>query len=328
MGEANPELVFYLYKDSLGQTVGHLGIPSKGIPKIPFDKVLISNDSIDLLISAAQARFMGVLNESKNVVSGIWKEGENTFPLVLTPLVMEIDYTNSKSVSSTSLSLELEGDNFNYYSGKEDSKVLKELAAILERNYLRITKNMSTSFNSKIDVLIYADVEAFHNAVNLQGAPDWVVGAASKNELKMVSPLNPGSEHSYESLMKAIVHELAHTVVLNFREQGLYGLPNWLNEGYAYYEAGQLTENDIRIIQSSQLSNEIPSWQELQNASTSQFGDIGGYTISATIIEFLVKSYGMEKLKQFIIKPESIEEIYNMSEKDMEKMWLEYIEQL
>lgn len=293
MGDANPDLVFYLYKDSLGQAVGHLGIPSKGFQEIPFDKVLITKDSINLQISAAQASYIGVLNENKKVVKGIWKEGENTFPLVLTPLTTEIDYTNSKIVNSSSLNLELTSENFNYYSKKEDSKVLKELSTILESNYLRITKNMSTSFNSKIDVLIYPDLKTFHNAINYPDAPDWVVGAASKNELKMVSPLNPGSEHSYESLMKAIVHELAHTVVLNFRKQGLVGLPNWLNEGYAYYEAGQRTENEFHTIQSNLLNKEIPSWQELRDANTSQFGDIGGYGISATIIEFLIESYGI-----------------------------------
>ena len=47
---------------------------------------------------------------------------------------------------------------------------------------------MQTSFNSKIDVYIYPDLKTFHSAVNYPDAPDWVVGAASKNELKMVSP--------------------------------------------------------------------------------------------------------------------------------------------
>ena len=127
--------------------------------------------------------------------------------------------------------------------------------------------------------------------------------------------------------MKAIVHELTHTVVLNFRKQGLGGLPNWLNEGYAYYEAKQLAESQREIILSNLLNNTIPSWNQLEKASTSRFGDLNGYPISATIIEFLVKSYRSDKLKQFIIEPESIEKIYKMSKKDLEILWLKHLKQ-
>ena len=325
MGDANPELVFNLFLDSLGQQAGNLGIPSKGIQGIALDKVFFNQDSIILEISAAQASYKGVFNEDRKMIKGTWQEGPNKFPLVLMPLTREIDYTNFKRENTSSLSLEFKSEHFEFYSKKQDAEVLDALSKVLESNYIRITSNMLTSFDSKINVFIYPDLKAFHSAINYPDAPDWVVGAASKNELKMVSPLNPGSVHSYQSLMKAIVHELTHTVVLNFRKQGLVGLPNWLNEGYAYYEAGQLTENEHETIHSNLLKNKIPSWVELKNANTFQFGDMGGYGISATIIEFLVESYGLDKLKQYIIEPESVEKIYKMSKKNLEHMWMEYL---
>lgn len=325
MGDANPELIFNIFLDSSGQQAGDLGIPSKGIQGIAFDKVLFKQDSIILEISAAQASYKGVLDDDKRVINGSWKEGQNTFPLVLTPLTREVDYSNFKRENTSSLNIEFKSENFDLYSKKQDVKALDDLSKVLESNYLRIIKNMQTSFDSKIDVFIYPDSKAFHKAINYPDAPDWVVGAASKNELKMVSPLNPGSAHSYESLMKAIVHELAHTIVLNFRKQGMVGLPNWLNEGFAYYEANQLTISERKIIHSNLLKNTIPSWNELKKANTSEFGDMGGYGISATIIEFLLKSDGYEKLKQYIIEPKNVEKIYKMSEKDLELMWLKYL---
>lgn len=325
MGDANPELVFNIFLDSLGQQAGNLGIPSKGIQGIAFDKVLFKQDSIILEISAVQASYKGVFDDDRMLIKGSWKEGQNTFPLVLTPLTKEIDYSNFKRENTSSLNLEVTSENFDFYSKKQDVKVLDDLSKVLESNYLRLCKNMQTRFDSKIDVFIYPETKAFHKAINYSDAPDWVVGAAGKNVLKMVSPLNPGSVHSYESLMKAIVHELAHTVVLNLRKQGLVGLPNWLNEGFAYYEANQLTEANRKIIHSKLLKNTIPSWNELKNANTSEFGDMGGYGISATIIEFLIETNGYEKLKQFIIEPENVEEIYKISEKDLELMWLKYL---
>ncbi|MEB8345134.1 peptidase MA family metallohydrolase [Flavobacteriaceae bacterium KMM 6898] len=327
MGDANPELVFNIFTDSLGQLAGNLGIPSKGIQGIPLSKVYINQDSIVLEISAAQASYKGVFENNRKTINGIWTEPQSTYPLILEPLTKEIDFENLKKENTSSLNLEFASEHFNFYSKEENVKVLENLSETLESNYSRITKDMQTSFNSKIDVFIYPDLKAFHSAISYPDAPDWVVGAASKNELKMVSPLKPGSVHTYESLMKAIVHELAHTVVLNFRKQGLVGLPNWLNEGYAYYEAKQLTESQREIIHSNLLKNAIPSWNELEKANTTQFGDMGGYVISTTIIEFLVESYGRDKLKQYIIEPESVEKIYNISKEGLENLWLQHLKQ-
>lgn len=325
MGDANPELVFNIFRDSLGQLAGNIGIPSKGIQGIPLSKVFISQDSIILEISAAQASYNGVFENNRKTINGLWTEPPNTFPLILEPLTKEIDYNNFKKENTSSLNLEFTSQNFNFYSKEKDAKVLENLSKVLESNYLRITLDMQTSFNSKIDVFIYPDLKAFHSAISYLDAPDWVVGAASKNELKMVSPLKPGSVHTYESLMKAIVHELTHTVVLNFRKQGLVGLPNWLNEGYAYYEAKQLDKSQREIVLYQLFNNKIASWNEIEQANIAQFGDIYGYPISATIIEFLVEFYGLDKLKQFIIDPERVEKIYNVSKKDLEGLWLKHL---
>lgn len=321
MGDATPELAFYIYSDSLGQAAGHLGIPSKGIKKLPLEKVNITKDSVHLQLSA-QANFKGALGEKNGHIDGIWQEGQTRYALMLSPLLKEIDYATSKKANTTSLSLEFESSHFNFYSKKEDAVVLADISKALEENFMRITADMQTGFESKIDVLIYPNVNAFHTAINYPDASEWVVGAASTNELKMVSPLHPGSEHSYESLMKSIVHELTHTIVLNFREQGLAGLPNWLNEGYAYYEAKQLDVTQRQKIYANLKNNTLPAWRALEKASTIEFGDLGGYVIATTIIEFLVDTYGLDALKQFIIAPEKVEEIYKLSKDELEILWL------
>ncbi len=96
MGDANPELVFNIFKDSLGQLAGNLGIPSKGIQGIPLSKVHINKDSIVLEISAAQASYKGVFENNRKTINGIWTEPQYTSPLILEPLTKEIDYDNFK----------------------------------------------------------------------------------------------------------------------------------------------------------------------------------------------------------------------------------------
>ncbi len=325
MGDANPEVVFNIFKDSLGQLTGNLGVPSKGIQGIPLSTVYIKQDSIILESAAAQLIYKGIFEKDGQRINGRWIEPQLTSPLILIPLTKTIDYDNFKKENTSSLDLEFESEHFNFYSKKGDTSVLEDVSKSLESNYSRITENMQTLFESKIDVFIYPNITSFHTAIYAPNAPDWVVGAANKNELKMVSPLHPGSAHTYESLMKAIVHEFVHTVMLNFTKQGLTGLPNWLNEGYAYYEAKQLTKSQRKIIRANVLNNTIPSWKELEKANSYQFGDMNGYPMSATIIEFLVDSYGLEKLKQYIITPENVREIYNLSKEDLEVLWLEHL---
>jgi len=325
MGNSNPALVFTIEQDSLGQPSGTLGLPSKGIQGVPLSTVAFTKDSVFFEIAAAQADYKGLFNKNRTRIQGIWTEGNNTYPLILKPLTTDIDYSSFKKENASSFPLQLTSAHFNLYSEKDDAQVLEALSNVLESNYQRITTNMQTRFDSKIKVFIYPNLTSFHTAINYKNAPDWVVGAAGKNELKMVSPLHPGPEHSYKSLMKAIVHELAHTVVLNLRKQGAVGIPKWLHEGYAYYEANQLTEAERKQIYSNVTTSTLPSWKQLAEATTAQFGDMGGYGLSATIVAFLINTYGIEKLHQLMLQPKSVEKIYTLPNKELEIAWLEYL---
>jgi hypothetical protein len=325
LGDTNPQLVFDIFIDSIGKLTGTLGVPSKGLKGIPLSYVQVKNDSILLEISPAQASYKGIIDREKQSIEGTWKEGENTYPLILKPLTEQVDYNNPNKKNTSPLDFQIASKHFDFYSNKSDYKVLDSLANILEKNYLVITDHLQTIFTKRINVYIYPDLKSFHDAINFPDAPDWVVGAASKNELKMVTPLNPGSAHTFESLMQAIVHEFAHIVILNLREQGLVGLPKWLNEGYAFYEAHQLKDNIRTVIKTKLADKTAPSWSQLNQAGTVEFGNMDGYELSSTIIEFLVKYYGYDDLRRIIISPDKIEEICGTSLENLQIMWLKYL---
>jgi len=145
--------------------------------------------------------------------------------------------------------------------------------------------------------------------------------------VKLVSPLNPGKVHTRESLMKAVVHELVHVAVLNVRgRMGLFGLPKWLNEGYAFYEAGQMTPQMRQSVVSQ--AGVRPSWGQLDAATTDEFGKLDGYAYSTTIIEFLVGRYGLENLVKLIKAPEELKTIYGVSQDELEREWLDYLRRI
>jgi len=228
--------------------------------------------------------------------------------------------------NNDSLYLAKESQHFNFYSTDGDIKVLDSLAITLENNYFRITNRLGIQIDKKINVKVFPDINAFHVAINYPNAPDWVVGSCIGDELLMVSPLNPGSVHTYESLLQVIVHEFVHIALYYLHgDKGIIGFPKWLNEGYAQYEAGQINEYVRKSVEKSLLEKATPTWTQLDTVSIMEFGNINGYGLSVTIVEFLVLTYGIDKLVFLIKDPANIESIYGFSKDILEQQWIRYI---
>ena len=205
MGEDSPRLVFEIVKDINNSLKGTVGSPDKGIKGIPVNNILTAGDSVIFEINAASAIFKGLLSVDKKSISGIWQE-EDSKQLITLKSVAAEEIEVSKPNKNIKYNLQFSNEYFNFYLEDKDTSVITNLAKTLNANYVQLTTIMKAKFSEKIDVIIYPDINSFHKAINLESAPDWVVGAAGKNELKMVSPINPGTVHNYESLMKAIVH--------------------------------------------------------------------------------------------------------------------------
>ncbi|MDO9254933.1 MAG: hypothetical protein Q7U54_05405 [Bacteroidales bacterium] len=237
--------------------------------------------------------------------------------------------TTSKLVgqNNDTLNLAKESQHFKFYSTNSDIKVLDSLAITLENNYSGITNHLGIQIDKKIKVKVYPNMQAFHAAINLPDAPDWFVGGTlSTEEIVMVSPLHPGSVHTYASLMQVIVHEFTHIAIYYARgDKGVTGLPRWLNEGYAQYEAGQINARIRKNVELSVLAKSAPTWTQLNTVSDMEFGSMNGYGLSVTIVEFLIVTYGIDKLVLLIKEPANFEIIYGLSEYTLEKQWAQYL---
>lgn len=228
--------------------------------------------------------------------------------------------------TTDSLFLAKESQHFSFYSTRADASVLDSLAIHIEDNYIRITKHLGVQTDKKINVKVFPDLKSFHAAIYYPDAPDWVVGSYNGVELLMVSPLNPGSMHTYQSLMQVLVHEFVHLAVSLARgNTDIALLPRWLSEGFAQYEAGQINDRIRRNIALSVTAKAPPTWTQLDTVPVSEFGYMNGYGLSVTIVEFLVETYGIEKLVLLIKEPHNMETIYGLSESTLEKQWIQYL---
>ena len=96
----------------------------------------------------------------------------------------------------------------------------------------------------------------------------------------------------------------------------------WLNEGIAVYESGQMNDNMKKFITDKVIKNDIPSLKSLnENFDLHK----GSYPFSYTIVEYVIKTYGYEKLNLIIKKPDNIENILGISSDEFEEVWKSYL---
>ncbi len=216
------------------------------------------------------------------------------------------------------IKLRQESDHFIFYSTKADKESLYDLEENLESNYERISKDLQVTLDEKIKVTIYPNISDFHKAIGMMAAEDWLVGVARNNEILMVSPLNPGSIHTYESLMKVIVHEYTHILVGNINSN----TDIYLNEGIAVVESNQIDNNTKYYLKEVAKANKLPSIDEMKN----NYGKLEQpYLLSGGFVEFIVNKYGYDKMIDLIKNPEDIENVIGSTKEEIIEKWNEYI---
>ncbi len=227
---------------------------------------------------------------------------------------------SANAAGEDKLKLQLESQHFRFYSFNKDVKCLNDLNKNLQENYKRISKDLNVSLKDKVDIEVYPDIQSFHNAIGAPMAPEWNVGTGWEGKIKMVSPLNPGKYHTYDTLMMVVVHEFTHVMVSQINSN-LKDIPIWLNEGTAAFEAKQMNNNIKQGLKKKIQNNEVPPLFSMNSQNLSD----GGYAFSYTAVEYVVKNYGYNSLIKLIKSPSNLQEILGCSSEEFEKRWMDFL---
>ena len=204
--------------------------------------------------------------------------------------------------------------HFTYTYYQEDEPI-NEINERLKKNYNKILSKYNVKLNKKVKIVIYPDVDSFHKGANITNKSPGIVGSAVSSYLiKIVSPLHPGPVHNYESILKIAVHEFVHisTNQINHR------IPIWLNEGISLYEAKQINPKQIKKLIKA---DRVPTITQLE----SNFYENFGYTISGTIVQYIVDAYDYEKLISFIKSPTDYEKVFGLERNEFFTNWKGYL---
>jgi hypothetical protein len=217
---------------------------------------------------------------------------------------------------------------FEFYSTDQDRPTIQQLSSILETNIRLIRRNLRSESRESIVVEIYPDLTAFHEAIDYPEAPDWATGYAGNGRIQIVSPLNPGPRHSFDTTLRVALHEMTHVITARMATQRI---PTWLNEGIALYES-QTADNIHATLARDIEQDLIPSLTDLDveldaRDSVSTFVERHGYEYAYTLVEFIVNQYGYDGLIELLKSPLDYRAAFELTEDEFYEGWVGFLHQ-
>ncbi|MBU3113068.1 peptidase MA family metallohydrolase [Clostridium lacusfryxellense] len=221
------------------------------------------------------------------------------------------------------LNLSQETQHFIIYYTEVDKTCIDKVSEVLENNYNRITVNLNQQIDEKLSIEIHSELNQLHRALGLINAPNWIRGGIGVGKIVIASPLNPPPRSEFNNVVNTAVHEFVHIIVNKINGD----TPRWLNEGIACYEAKDNNEEWIReTVENGLVNNIVPTLNELDTGEDFEtFFKRDGYQYSYTIVESIIKEFGYDKLCDLIKSPKSFVDIFEKTELQFQKNWIEFI---
>lgn len=132
-------------------------------------------------------------------------------------------------------------------------------------------------------------------SLTTQNIPSWATGFAKGNKAVIKSPQQRSM--SYETFNKVLMHEISHIYLNRINKR----FPQWFNEGFCMYNAGEFDINRKINISWNLLFNKVVKLSQLKNfLSTSKSESYLYYSQSGASIEALCYYYGSDILDSIL----------------------------
>lgn len=206
---------------------------------------------------------------------------------------------------------------------------------VLENTYPRITCDFETELGERINIVVYPNIQTFHESTGSPSRGDWFVALANdqgarpllSRGIHMVSLNNPGTVHDKQSMLVAAIHELTHFFIFKKSNRDWRDLPQWIHEGLACYEAVQFNTKSLNHMLEVALTKGIPSLELLSEHNSDVFCNAGGYAFSYTLIQFIAQKWNFKTLLRLIQNYDRFEETMGITIEEFESEWKAFITQ-
>src|SRR5512138_2319114 len=187
-------------------------------------------------------------------------------------------------------------DHFEIYYYPELEKHLERVAGYAESAYQQVSADLKHDLAFKVPLVLYKTSSEFQQQNVLpEEMPEGVLAFAEPTRDRMVLPIDEPSDQLY----RIITHELTHIFEFDIIPRSLIrrGLPLWVDEGLANYEAGYWHPLDLMQVRDAAIADIIPKMSEFETPAMS--GRLP-YSLGMACFEFIESKWGKEGLRQFL----------------------------
>jgi hypothetical protein len=213
-----------------------------------------------------------------------------------------------------------------WYEGGES--FAQELMAAAQQALTKLGQDTGAELEKPVKLYIYADAQ------DLQGAmiypQEWTGGVAFTRYGIIAIGIAPDNLSWGK---RAIAHELAHLVIHQMTLNLYSGLPTWLDEGLAMYAEGPLVPLYKAYLDKAIAENSLISVRSLSSPFSAYAEEsLPSYAQSYSLVEFLIGSYGQDKMLELLLTfeqgssyDEALEKVYGFDMDGLDALWRDYV---
>jgi len=213
-----------------------------------------------------------------------------------------------------------------WYQG--DEPFARELMAAVQQALGRLNDYTGVELEKPVKLYIYADAQ------DLQGSmiypQEWTGGVAFTRYGIMAIGI---SNDNLDWGKQAIAHELTHLVIHQVTLNPYTNLPTWLDEGLAMHSEGPLESVFVNYLNGAIAENRFISVQSLSSPFSAYAGEAAlSYAQSYSLVEFLITSYGQDKMFELLSTfragatyDGALEKVYGFDMDGLDALWQEWV---
>ncbi|MFA5075263.1 MAG: hypothetical protein WC436_04135 [Candidatus Babeliales bacterium] len=230
----------------------------------------------------------------------------------------------SNNIPKPNFPLNIETENFKLYCMPNDKLAGQKILDVAEKNFKQLSVDFNHKYSKKINLYVFPDIKDFHQAIGRPDAADRIINFYNENQHSFftVSPYNPGSYHSAESIFTLTTHGLTYLFIKDIYTKKI---PNWFIHGIGLWKAkyvGKYGYNKI-LNELSQNHQLIPSLKQLED---SDFSSDIYLSCSYLIIEFINQKWGWYKILALLNDFSSFEKILEISKEKFREQLIDYLD--
>jgi hypothetical protein len=223
--------------------------------------------------------------------------------------------------------VEAENIRLHWYEGDNVGPALLDAAV---EGLARLEGDIGIELADEIQIFIYGSSADMREAVLY--IQDWAGGVAFTGYDIILIGVPPAIADTWGA--DTVRHELAHLVIGRFGQSCLGGSrPNWLEEGLAVYSEGEPDNETVTDIELAVEANSFYPVRSLNGSFPSHDSNARlAYSQSYSLVNFLLDTYGPEKLQELILTlaeaegyDAALERVYGFNADGLEAAWREAI---